>query len=188
MAINLSNQHPDYVATAGARRKSRDLYEGGDAVKARGKEYLYREKNETDDDYALRLKRAVLDPYVGKIVGARQALLFQKPVERTLPTRLAGWMEDVDRKGTRADTFFADAARDAQVDGVHWVLVDMPRLEAPYPSAQFERQAGHRPFFEHVPGDAVIDWEVGPDQALLWAVVAQQTAALRPLAGLSAPH
>lgn len=188
--MDLTLQHPDYVATAAARTTGRDLYDGDAAVKAKGERYLYKGKNEADADYDLRLKRAVLDPYIEKIINARMAVLFRKEHTRTLPPGLKAWVNDVDRKGTPATTFFADAARDAQVDGIHWVLIDMPKLptisdedgmQAPvdYVSADHEKEAGHRPFFEHVPGVNVIDWLEGPDKQPLWVKISQSSEAIR---------
>lgn len=178
---NLNLHHPDYDATEAARTAGRDLYEGDAAVKAKGETYLYKETNESQTDYNLRLKRAVLDPYVAKVIDARQAILFRKEAVRDLPEALAAFAGDVDRKGTPAQTFFEDAARDAQVDGVHWVLVDMPRRPtdaagAPVdlPSREAEAQAGMRPFFQHVPGASVLDWD---DDDFNWAVVAETVAA-----------
>jgi hypothetical protein len=185
--MNLATRHPEYEATQAARVMGRDLFEGDAAVRAKGETYLYKEKNESTEDYDLRLKRAVLDPYVEKIVGARQSVLFRKEPERKLPKKLDGWAEDVDRKGTPASVFFAEAAREAQIDGIHWVLVDMPKRPEPAPaSAAAEQAAGLRPFFEHVPADAVIDWEVGPDLALLWAVIQETVSDPRPEGGWGA--
>ena len=180
MTIDLGNTHPGLQATAAARRMSRDLFEGAEAVKLRRDAYLYRERNESDEDFELRLKRAVLDPWVEKIVAARQAMLFAKPHARALPAALGEWADDVDLRGTTAAIFFADVAREAQVDGIHWVLADKPRMpldaegQPLVRTARDERAANMRPFFEHVPADAVLDWEVGEDRKLLWAVVAQE--------------
>lgn len=188
MAMNLDTQHPDYRATAAVRKRARDLYEGEGPVKAAGQAYLYKEKNEDDESYNLRLKRAVLDPYVRKVVEARQALLFSKPHDRDLPAKLAGWLDNVDRRGTPASVFFAEAANEAQVDGIHWVGVDLPRVPAAggYVTLRDEADAGHRPFLEHIPAQAVIDWEIGVDDTLLWAVVKQQHQTQRPAPGVAA--
>lgn len=171
-ALNLDNQHADYTVTSTARTTGRDLCDGSDAVKAKTTTYLYQGKNETDADYAIRLNRAVFDPYIDKIITARQALLFRKEHQRELSGRASAYAEDVDRKGTPADVFFQRVARDAQIDGVRWVSVDMTTMpEGGYRSAGEEALAGHRPFFESVPGDNVLDWEVGDDEKLNWAVV-----------------
>ncbi len=175
--INLDNQHSDCVSTNTARVIGQDLYAGGEAVKGKGETYLPKEKNEESEDYDRRLKRAVLDPWAEKIITARQALLFRKAHSRELPGKLKAWSEDVDLKGTPADVFFQECARLAQVEGVHWVAVDMPkRPNQGYTSAREESEAGHRPFLEHVPAGNVLDWEIGPDRRLLWAVVKESHA------------
>lgn len=185
MDINLNITHPDYEATATARATGRDFYEGSDAVKASGRSYLYQETNESADEYELRLKRAVWEPHVSRIITARQGLLFRKPAERVIPRSLEPWMTDVDMRGTDAGTFFQRVALDAQVDGVRWVGVDMPMApEAGFRSVLEERLANHRPFMESIPADAVIDWEVGADLDLDWAVVRVNHVAPRPMAGL----
>ncbi len=184
--MNLDNEHSDFTATAALRTMGRHLYDGDAAVKAESTAYLYQDKNEDDTDYDLRLSRAVLDPYVEKIIAARQAVLWRRLPERDMPATLEPFLEDVDRKGTPADVFFRDVSTDAQVDGVHWVLVDMPRApEAGYPSLGAEQQAGHRPFMQHVPATSVIDWEVNrSDLQLEWAVVKETYDQPRVTAGV----
>lgn len=175
--MNLAQRHPDYVATESCRIKARDLYEGGEAVKAKSTTYLFQEKNEDDDAYKLRLKRAVLDNFVEKIVVSRQAILFAKPHTRHLPESLESLADDVDMKGMSAAVFFEQVAKEAQIDGIAWVLVDMPQLPvengvpSEFRTKRDETLANHRPFMQLVPASAVIDWEVGSDQQLNWVVI-----------------
>jgi len=168
---NLDNEHEEYTATLDARTKSRDLYEGWSAVKAKTTTYLYKEPRESDDEYTVRLNRAVIDNWVEKIVQARQAVMFRKVPKRTLPAALEALATDVDRNGGSADSFFEAASFEAQVDGYHWVAVDMPKApEAGHTSLAEEKASRHRPFFEQIPANSVPDWEVGPDGQLVWAV------------------
>lgn len=183
--VNYDNQHPDYQVTADARTRSRDLYEGWRAVKPKKTAYLFQEPREKDDDYAIRLKRAVVDNWVERIVQARQAVLFRKFVNRALPARLADIEEDVDRAGNSAEVFFQEVARQAQIDGIRWVAIDMPVApEGGYLSQAAETAARHRPFFESIPAENVIDWEVGPDGDLVWAVIRLGVPTPRMSAGL----
>ncbi len=183
--MDLSQQHPAYVKTQADRIASRHLYEGTRAVRDQGETYLYKHPNETTSNYELRLKRAIVEPFVEKIVVSRDALLFGKPHMRDLPGPLKEYVSDVDRRGTPASVFFQKAAFEAQIDGIHWVCVDMTRLpeEGEYPSRAAEVAAGHRPFFEHIPGSAVIDWEIGEDKKLNWIVIEQQKQLPRPTPG-----
>lgn len=183
--VNYDNQHPDYQVTAEARTRSRDLYEGWRAVKPKTTTYLFKEPREKDDDYEIRLKRAVVDNWVERIIEARHAVLFRKSVKRKIPAKLADIEEDVDRAGNSAEVFFQEVARQAQIDGIHWVAIDVPVApEGGYPSQAAESAARHRPFFESIPAESVIDWEVGPDGDLVWAVTKLGVPTPRGSAGL----
>lgn len=185
--VNLDNQHPDYQATLDSRTRSRDLYEGWRAVKANAETYLFREPREKDEDYLLRVKRAVLDNWVEKVVQARQAVIFRKTPKRTLPKAIEAYIGNADRNGTSAGVFFETAAFEAQVDGIHWVIVDMPQApEEGHRSLAEEKLSQHRPFFQHIPANNVIDWEIGPDGAMLWAVVSQSRSTERLTPGVPA--
>lgn len=172
---NLDREHPDYIATKDSRTRSRVLHGGSRVFKevdSNGLTYLLKGTNESDDDYAYRLKRSVLDNYIEKIVQARQGLLFRKEHARNLPTKIELYAGDVDRDGTPADVFFQEVARDAQIDGIHWVLADMPRApQGGFRSLREERQAGQRPYFKQVSGANVIDWQEDELGELLWAVI-----------------
>lgn len=175
--------------TTGQREKARDLYYGSEVVKTDNKKeiYLFRETNEQVTKYDLRVKRAVLDPWVKKIIEARMALLFRKPHERELPAGLKPFIEDVDRNRTSARSFFSTVCRWAQIEGTRWVLVDMPKLptddntgeEIPYSSLADEQAADHRPFFQELHADAIVDWEVDNDGGLLWLVIEETWPVLR---------
>lgn len=175
MAKNLDNEHPDFIATKDARTRSRILYGGNRAFKLadpNGQTYLLKGTNERDEDYQLRLKRAVMDDYVEKVVSARQALLFRKEHARVLPTQIEVYAGDVDMDGSPADVFFQEIAREAQIDGICWVLVDMPKApEGGYRNRLEETQANHRPYFRRVAGTDVIDWQEDESGELVWAVV-----------------
>ncbi|NQU44869.1 DUF4055 domain-containing protein [bacterium] len=174
--------HPDYKTTEDVRVKARDLYEGSDVVKSETKKatYLIQGKNEDTTDYDRRVKRAVLDPFVEKIILARQALLFSKEAKREIAPDLKAFEPDVDNQGTPSNLYFMGVAENAQIDGLHWVLVNHTRLpESGYPSAAAERDAGHRPFFESVPAASVLDWAVDTDQKLIWVIIKENSIVSR---------
>lgn len=169
-----------WTLTKPSRDMSRDFYEGDEAVKLgeTGEKYLLQNPTETDDQYELRLARSAIEPFVPKIIDARQSLLFRQKIVRELPPKIGAHIDNVDLKGSTADTFFEDVARDAQIDGISWVLVDMPtaRTDAegnplPVETARDVLDQGLRPFFSKVSARAVIDWKVGDNKRLEWAVV-----------------
>lgn len=171
MEANLQIVHELYTLADAQRTRSRDLYGGTPVVQAKSTTYLLKGKNESAEDYAIRLKRAVLDNYVEKIVEARQSVLFKRDATRELSPKLGELIADVDTRSTSADIFFRDVARDAQIDGLRWVLVDMPRIATPVVSAADEQRLGVRPFFQSVPATSVLDWSFGDDGKLDWAVI-----------------
>ncbi len=176
--LNLTNTHEDYTKTEEVRIKSRDLFEGSEEVKAKTKTYLFQGVNEGDDQYTNRLKRAALDPFAEKIIKARHSLIFSKEHERTLPATLKKFENDVDNCRTPAEAFFSDLNIDSQVDGIAWVLIDMPKPpidESGEPieldNARQEEEAGQRPYFTQIAAADVLDWAVDDDNELIWAVV-----------------
>ena len=168
----LGQRHPAYLQMKTLRDKSRDLYEVL-PVKEKGDKYLFKEKNETPDEYNLRLRRAVLDPWLEKIIESRQALIFAKEPVRLLTPEMEVWRNNVDKLGTPAEVFFSRQARNAQVDGMRWVLVSVPiSPEIPYANAAEEMASDHRPYFTEILPEWVVDWEVSSfDLKPLWVVL-----------------
>lgn len=190
-SLDLECTHPFYDKVYPVRKRALDLYVGGDVVEEAGEAYLYRLSNEDQDLYDFRLKRAVFDNWVEPIVTARQAVLWRKSPDRSsLPTQVAGFVEDVDCNGTAADTFFERVTEAAQAGGMYWVLIDAPR--APFEvdeegnilvdgegepivkevsSQQEAEEQGVRPSMFAIHPDNVLDWEYGPDNRLNYAVI-----------------
>lgn len=184
--FDISRTNPAYDAARELWEEGRDLFEGVKAVKAKRERYLYRGKNEQAEDYNIRLKRAALDPYIEKIIKWRNSWIFAKDADRSALSGLLSEIEpDVDGASTPAGTFFRDVCRDAQVDGLRFVLIDAP----PSPvspdgsplrlSERQRREAGLRPFMRSVPRPAVIDWQFGADQMLDWCVIHETAPAPR---------
>lgn len=189
--FDLYVKHPDYDNTYDYRWRSRALYEGSARVKDRSirQEFLFPEKNEDPDDYELRVNRAIIDPWIAKIVTARQALLFSKSHTRELDARIDQYFNDVDLHKTSAEEFFFNVAEQSQIDGVAWIKVNMtPRPVLldnegnpltdengnliPLTGAD-DAEANHRPYFQVISGFDVWDWEFGADGRLDWATVYQ---------------
>jgi len=178
MVIDLNNTHPFYEADQALRVKARDLFSGAEVVLSATnvETYLLKSDNESTALYTIRKARAVYDNWVAGVINARQALLWRKAPTRNLPGPLDALLDNVNRKRDSADTFFWRVAQNAQVEGLWWVLVDKPRVAAIPVSAAEEQSMGIRPFFEAIEPDRVLDWAVGDDRALLWAVVARDVS------------
>jgi hypothetical protein len=180
-SFNLNHLHPDYLITKDARLKSRNLFEGTSIIKQASirQNYLYKEKNESPDDYDFRVKRSVLEPWIEKLSIAQMSLIFSKPHERELSKDIEIYKSNVDLKGTSADIFFFDVCKDAKVDGLSFVEITMPPLvdevdddgNVKPRTKAVDIITNHRPYFNKVSGFNVLDWSIGEDKQLDWVVV-----------------
>ncbi len=177
---NFLNKNPGYLLTENSRLKSRVLFEGSELVKSEDyiEDFLYKEKNEDKNDYKFRVKRAVLDPWVNKIVSARQALLHSKAHKRELNTEIDFYRGDVDLQNTSAAEFFFDVSENSQIDGIHWVEVNMTNkilldLEGNpiKKTAADDLEINHRPYFNPISGFNVLDWGEDDDSNLDWVII-----------------
>lgn len=174
--IDYGREHADLVETRSSRNMSRHFFEGERSVKRGDVQttYLFQLPNESDSNYKTRLARAVIDPWVEKIVIARLALLFHKPPKRELPAPLDVTADDVDMRGTPADDFFYNVNLNAQVDGIRWVLVDRPAVPVDEDGApalrskKDETDNNIRAYFAELPADGVLDIQLGDDRRPLW--------------------
>lgn len=177
--LDLNQTHPLYKRVAAVRETARDLFSGPQAVREKGQVYLYKGENESREMFELRLKRAVFDNWIKVAVLTRVSLSWRKRPTRDkmLPAELAGYIADVDGRGTHADIFFKNVDIDASVDGMAWVLIDKPpkpKLDREL-SAEEEEKLNLRPFLTCIPAVHVLDWEVGSDGKLLWAVMQKES-------------
>jgi len=195
---NIAQLNIAYLKTQFQRMRGRDLYEGADTVKMKRTLYLYPEQSElTDNDgkmltppmpnikYDMRWQRACYDNLIQKIINWRQALLFKKAPHRELPQIIEQYADNVDGRGTSTDGFFTQVARDAQIDGIRFVQVDLPELpKTAYVSKADEELAGHRPYFRSIPADYVIDWAFDRQYQPMWVVLRRIKPDTRPLPGI----
>lgn len=186
--FNLNNKHPDYVATESDRKIGRDLYEGSSVVcnVENVKKYLTKSESEAEKHFKIRCSRAVLDPWVKKIIACRMALLTNKSPSRELPSELEGLEDDATRSGISANEFFEDVVKNAQIDGIRWVCVDMPEKridpetgEAIQTTKADDDAVGFRPFFVEVPANSVLDWCIGDDGFPEWILIRENTVVSR---------
>ena len=68
---NINMEHPEYIAKKAMWRKYRDLYAGGEQLKANAPEYLEQRQKEPADVYAERLNRVFYEnPEVDRLIDA----------------------------------------------------------------------------------------------------------------------
>lgn len=105
-----SKKHPDYSESYQRRGLALDLYEGGRRVEE-NPAYLIRHPYETQKQYDIRFQRATYRNFAAPIVDVFASFINEGRPPRVLPAKLEDMQDNVDRLGTKANTFFADVTR-----------------------------------------------------------------------------
>jgi hypothetical protein len=174
-AGQLDQRHPHYEARISQWTWNHDHYLGGRQLVSKtflGKDvpvspelpdrYLRKYPVETEESYQTRLESApgLYDNLVRRSLNIYQSQLFAVEPNRNLGP-MEEMIENVDLEETDANAFFKHTTEFAQLMGINFVLVDAPRLPEIEGRAVTEMDAADvRPFFEEVPAQNVIDWEV----------------------------
>lgn len=158
--------------------------------------YLTHHPKERDAAWARRLERAVYPNLCRVQVQTYTAQLYRSPVTRSVaandaaPTSaapasaavqradkmLSRLWTDADRLGSDMDRVMAEVASWCQVLGSCGVLCDRtvaPDGQTPITAAD-EEEMGLRPYFEIVPPDSLIDWDVDETGRYRWVIFARE--------------
>lgn len=129
---------------------------GGSAT-MRKPEYLPRYPAEDMPDYKARVDRTFLDNFVSMAVEKATGKIFAKEIHVDgLPTETEKLIDNIDRQGCALNPFMLDVARSAFVDGISYVMADMPRTDNVVTLAD-EKAAGVRPYAIHVKACCVLE-------------------------------
>lgn len=139
------------------------LGRGTKGMREKKEEFLPREQGEELRAYEARLDRtylfnafgATVDNVVGKPFSEAVTIA---PEAEGMPEMLAEIHEDVDLGGRDLTEFASDVFRGGVSHGIHYVLVDMPRMGGGL-SLQDERDVGVRPFFIDVPAEDLLGFK-----------------------------
>jgi hypothetical protein len=191
---NINIEHPDYVAKKSMWRTYRDLYVGGEQLKAHAAEYLTPRQKEPADVYAERLSKVFYENYVGSIVDWYAATLFRRePVVHADGEDYAGrsffnqFTEDCDLKGSNLSDFFRQRFIDTLVSGVSHILVDFPKSQVPLESRADEDASGaSRAYLVDFPAESLINWNLDANGNYDW-VVLRTTYSRKQSVSLAAP-
>jgi len=174
--IKLDQKHPTYLAQFAEWQKARDCYEGADRIEGRS-DYLPKHERETQANYINRLKRAAYTNFCLPIVENFTGQIWRNPPVRELPERMSSLVEDVDRQGAPADSFFKSVTQDAQVEGIRFVLVDYPDTRNVRDRRQEQLQKV-RPYFVELDPRRVLDWSfvqaMDGGRRLAWVVIEEE--------------
>jgi hypothetical protein len=135
-----------------------NVVDGRGAVVRGAEKYLPKFPNETKKDYDFRLQTAKFTNVYRDIVEN----LAQKPFAHELtladdesPEQIKALVEDIDGRGNHLHVFAQDTFFNGINKAIDWILVDHSRSPGLRTIAE-EREAGARPYWVHIPAEAVI--------------------------------
>ncbi|MBC7927515.1 MAG: hypothetical protein H7039_17860 [Bryobacteraceae bacterium] len=163
---NINLEHPEYNQCKGMWRKYRDLYVGGEQMKANAPDYLAQRQKEPADVYRERLNRVFYENYIGSIVDWYAATLFRREPQLILEGTHKGgrkffsqFAEDCDLKGTSISDFFRGRLIDTLITGRSYILIDFPQGPDQVGSRAEEDALGlSRAYMVDFPAEALINW------------------------------
>ena len=133
---NICVEHPEYKPKKIMWRKYRDLYSGGEQLKANAGDYLTPRQKEPPDVYSERLSKVFYENYIGSIIDWYAATLFRRePVLNVEGDDNAGrdffncFADDCDLKGTNLSDFFRRQLLRRSSEGYrtrYWIFHELP--------------------------------------------------------------
>lgn len=175
----INREHPEYIARKAMWKQYRDLYAGGEQLRANASDYLVRRHKEPGPVYQERLGRVFYENYVGSIIDWYAATLIRRePVVLFEGADTAAkdfynlLSEDCDLKGTRLSEYFRQRFVQTLVYGSSYIVVDFPRMNGSALTRAEEDASGRsRAYLVDYSPDEVINWNYDPTGGLDWIVI-----------------
>ncbi len=182
-ALEIVREHPEYQLRKPTWRMCRDLYAGGEQLKANATDYLIRRSREPNEVYAERLNRVFYENYVGSIIDWYTATLFRRePVLEATGgaeagrTFFSGFIEDCDLKGTDFAEFFRSRLIETLVYGKSHILIDFPRVERrPGTRAEEDAIGASRAYLLGYTPEELINWSYDEYGNYEWVILRTRT-------------
>ncbi len=178
---DVSQPVPDYEEYMKLLELPHTLLGGTPAMRAKGTQYLPKEKKENDMDYKNRLNRSFLNNEFDLTVDKLSGEVFSEPVmlSENMSEEIRVWTENIDLSGVNLDRFSVNLFESALVDGVVHILIDLPQIETRTTengqvvflqksedgeetwrplTIQAMNENGWRPYFVQIKAEQVIGW------------------------------
>jgi len=159
MTSDVSNKSSAYKAMEPHWAMVKALQGGTEAMRAAATTYLPRHARESDEAYKERLQRSFLFNYFETSLSTLAEMPFTKPVvlADSAPEELHNLVGDVDRQGNDLTSWARNVFTDGLANGLTHILVDFPKVDrARVQTRADEVEADIRPYFVHVPADALL--------------------------------
>ncbi len=183
--IEILREHPEYRVRKPTWRMHRDLYAGGEQLKANAGDYLIRRNREPHEIYGERLSRVFYENYAGSIIDWYAATLFRREPLLTFEGKneagrrfFTDFVGDCDLKGTHFAEFLRSRFIETLVYGRSHILIDFPKAEGSAGTRAQEDAAGvSRAYLLHYSPDELINWSYDEHGNYDWVVL--RTGGLR---------
>lgn len=177
--FDIDREHPEFTHHKEMWQCYRDLYVGGEQLKANAGAYLTRRQKEPLDVYSERLYRVFYENYIGSIIDWYAATLFRREPVLTFNGEsesgrnfLNVFCDDCDLKGTDLSEFFRRCFIDTLVTGISHILLDFPRVDRTVVNRAEEDAAGlSRAFLVRYTAEELINWSNDENGQYEWVVL-----------------
>lgn len=151
--------HPEYNKRAAQWKRARDVVAGRDAVHDAGADYLPRLKDESNDDYLARKRRAGWYGASWRTVAGLVGMMYRKPATIVVPEALKAYLEDIDMAGTTLDAFGQDVSTEVMTVSRVGILVDHPEKDPSVTTKAQMESKGLRPKMVMYKTESIINWK-----------------------------
>lgn len=129
----IDSVHPKYKLRLPQWQKCRDAFEGEDAIKERGSEYLPKLKGQSEDDYSTYKRRALFYSITAKSVSALVGMATSCESKKIYPDSMKQYFED--SLMIQFDEIFSVSLTETLLQSRCGILVDLPSDGGdPYPT------------------------------------------------------
>lgn len=161
MALNVQDRDPKMAAMAAHWLKIDALLGGTPAMRKAGATYLPQQPNESNDDYAYRVKTSTLFPAFERTCGVMAGKPFSKELTlNKVPAAVQQFLGDVDGQGRSLHAFASEVFTKAAVQyGFGGILVDFTKTQGEAKTVADEKRLGARPYWVFVQHSQVLGYK-----------------------------
>lgn len=134
------------------------LMQGTQALRDQSKYFLPQHSNESDDQYKVRVNRAVLRNYFKRTVNTFVGKVFTAEPMVEASDEVMKMLENADLTGRHFFVFCREVFEEAVVKGLSYVLVDYPTAPENATLAD-ERAMNLRPYLVHIKPEQILGWK-----------------------------
>lgn len=158
--------HPEYVRRAGQWLKIRDAFEGEDAIKARGEQYLQRRDKMEDDEYRMYKDRAQFVNFVSRTIDALTSSIFRRKEMYKCPPKMEYLRDAATPDGLTLRQLARWTTQEICLLSRSGILLDMDKSPVPGQLA--------RPFLSRFAAENILSWDDDNPQPK-WVLLREKT-------------